>query len=203
MAVSIATIKSDINALLNFATTYTATPTSARASEQWIADNALTADGMVVEAIGANPANGRWNAFSTTASVAQGGALPSRIGTIGSVVIGGKAATEWPETEIEFDRGTGLTMLPARYAIVGNKLFHNQGASSATVEYFTYSRTSACQAPDEYYGQVLCGTAWLCSNIEGEDVASASHYAQLFQEMLAAIRAGQAPSPFVSHRQAA
>jgi hypothetical protein len=202
MAVLIATVESQINAIFNYATTYTATVSDPRAYSQFIADNALAIDGQVIEAICSNPLNSQRLAFITSATVAHAGALPARIGPIDSVLIAGVPAAEASLTEITWDRSTSLTYLQAKYAIFGNRLFHNQGATSATVYHCTYTRTSALQSPDEYGSVVVCGTASISGNVEGEDVASVNYYASQYQAMLQSIRAGQAPMPFRLERAA-
>lgn len=196
MAVVLATIASQVVAQMNLAATYTATPTDPRAYAQQVTDAVLAADGMVVEAILSNPSNGARAAFIASASVAHAGALPARIGPIDSVVIGGKGATLWSLQEIEYERTNALSLTyPPRFAIEGNTLFHNQGASTATVKYVSFTKTSACQSPDEYAAAVLCGALMLMFSIEGEADSTAGMYGNQFQAMLQAIRAGQAPPP--------
>lgn len=198
MAVTLATIASEVVAQMNLAVTYTATPTDPRAYAQMVTDAVLNADGMVVEAILSNPSNGQRAAFIASTTVAHAGALPARIGPIDSVVIGGKGAVVWPIDEIENERTNrlSLTSINPHFAVEGNTLFHNQGATAATVKYVAFTKSSACQSPDEYGAAVLCGALMLMFSVEGEADSTAGMYGQQFQAMLQAIRAGQAPAPF-------
>lgn len=202
MAVVLATIASEVVAQMNLAVTYTATVTDPRAYSQQVTDAVLNADGMVIEAILSNPSNGQRAAFIISTTVAHAGALPARIGPIDSVVIGGKGAVPWDISEIENERTNRLTLtsINPHFAIEGNVLFHNQGATAATVRYVSYAKSGACQSPDEYGGVVLCGALMLMFSIEGENDSTASMYGQQFQAMLQAIRNGQAPGAFTGQQ---
>lgn len=213
MSVSIATVEQLAIAELNAALTYTTVVTSPRFYTQQIADAALAADAMVCEAIMRNVRHPRRSAFYATQAVAHGATISAPSGDIASVqfvVTGGtrpgtRYANEWDAEEIEHEirNVNALTEVEPHFAIVNGIIYHNAAAilaingGSVVVNVIVpqFTKTSACQAPDEYLQAVLCITLGLLFPVEGENVEAGRHYWQQGQNILGEIATGQATIP--------
>jgi len=203
MAVSLTVASELVVAQLNLATTYTITPSDPRAYAAQIADAVLGADSDVVRAICNNPKHPRRAGFFTTqASVASGSQLTAHAGPVEGVTFA-VTATTWTGTrpgvlstqaQIDWDNlnARDKTLLQCRYYIDGDTIWHNRAglllgdasAVSVSVTYPAFTKSGACQAPDEYLMPVVHGALALLINLEGEDPTSAGLYGQMFQAEL-------------------
>lgn len=213
MAVSIATVESDAIAELNAALTYTTVVTSPRFYTPQIASAALSADALVCEAIMRNKRHPRRTLYYASQAVAHGALLSTPSGDIADVqfvVTGGtrpgtRFGTEWDPEEIEHEirNVNSDTEIEPHYAFVNGVVYHNGaaiqlingGSVTVNVRVPQFTRTSACQAPDEYQQAVLCGTLALLFPVEGENVDVARFYWTQFQTILGEIATGQTTVP--------
>ncbi len=208
MAVSLSVIASQVNQELNTAVTYSATPTDPRLYTTGLADAILDADGKYVAAHLRNRNDPRRVAFTTSQSaVAHGGTLNTHLGPIDSIqfVV---TATTWTGTrpgvpstltQIDFDNlnPRAKVLLPCRYKIEGDVLYHNRtgllagdaSAVSVNATFNTYTKTSACQAPDEDQAGIVYETCALLFGIEGDDTQAAQLYAEMSEKELTRIAA--------------
>lgn len=215
MAVSISTVESLVIQELNANSSYTTSSSDPRFYTAGIADAALSADGLIIEAICRNLQHSRRAQFYVTQTgTTHGGTIGNALGpidTVQFVVTGGtapgnRAAKPWDDEEIqnEIANPLALTKIAPHYAIEGRVVYHNGstiatnsggGTVSVNVTYPAYSRTSACQAPDEYVYAVTCGTLALLFPVEGENVTAGHFYWAQFQIMLNQISTGEATIP--------
>lgn len=216
MSVVLGTIASQAIAILNAATSYTSTASDPRFYTQQISDTVLSIDSQVCEAINRNRDHPRRTLFYITQSgVASGGTIANTAGEIDTVVFvvsGGsyaasRAGIEWDKEELlrENDNALGLTAAfrDAHYAMDGRVLYHNGvalasctgGSVSVNVTFPQFSRTAACQAPDEYYDVVLAGSVAQLAMVEGENVAMAQAWWAQFQALLGNIAVGETTVP--------
>ncbi len=215
MAVSISTIESLTVQELNANTTYSSSSSDPRFYTAGIADAALSADGMVVEAICRNLQHSRRAQFYTTQTGAtHGGTIGNAIGPVDTIQFvvscgtapGNRPSEMWPKGEVQAEvrNVLSLTRIDPHYALDGRVIYHNGatiasnsggGTVSVNLTYPSYTRTSACQSPDEYAMAVACGTLGFLFSIEGENTTVAQFYWQQFQVMLNQISIGQSTIP--------
>jgi hypothetical protein len=208
MAVSLTVASSLVVAELNANTSYAATVTDPRFYNSQISDAVLAADADVVRAICNNPKHPRRQGFITTQSgVSHGAQLTAHAGPVEGVQFA-ITATTWtgtrpgslaPREAIDFDNlnPRAKTLLPCRYFIDGDTIFHNKtgllagdaSAVSVNVAYPAFTKTSACQSPDEMLLPVVHGALAILMNVEGEDSTSAQLYATLFAKEIEQIGA--------------
>ena len=220
MAVSLATITNLAIAVLTPGASY-GTLGDARFFSQEFTETILSVDGNIVKLILGNPFHGRRSSASylnTIFGFVSGTQLPSRIGPIESVqfaITGGQyggqtlVAREYPPeakdwiTQDNQNPGPLVTLKP-KYCLEGVTLYHNAAgilkspsttAVSVNVSYANYTRTTACQAPDEYFDAVLAGTLAMLFDVEGENAGSAQRFGQMYQLMELAITTGQPTIP--------
>ncbi len=206
MAVSLSVICTDCVLLLNAGSpgAYSATVIDPRWATQEVVDAVLHADGLVCAAIFDNKNHPRNALFYTTQTgLAHGGTIGSLsdpiVGPVASVkfvVTGGTApgnrpGVRWDPAEIqeEIFNALGLDYNP-HYDLDGQVIWHNgsavaaqSGGGSVSVDcvFPEFTRTSSCQAPDEYAGLVLAGAMMILVPVEGENVAAANHWLQIFE----------------------
>ena len=220
MAVSLATITNLAIAVLTPGAAY-GTLGDARFFSQQFTDTILTVDGNIVKLILGNPSHGRRSTaqyVNTISGFLSGAQLPPRIGPIESVqfaISGGEyggqtlIAKEYPPEAKDWinqdnqNPGPLITIKP-KYCLEGVTLYHNAVALlkspgttgvSVNVSYTSYTRTTACQAPDEYFDAVLAGTLAMLFDVEGENAGSAQRFGQMYQLMELAITTGQPTIP--------
>lgn len=204
MAASFSTVASLVNAELNFAATYSSTPSDSRVYTQQIKDLINSTDGMVVEAICSNPTHPRRSGFLTSSTVAHAAAIPTHVGPIEAVIVDGAPAEWWDRGEIVNDISNvlSLTTIPKRYAIDGSNRFYHNG-TTATVHYATYTRSAAdppvLQSPDEYTELIVVGACRILATVEGEDPQAAAYWNQLWESGMSAIRESRAPLDFIPY----
>ena len=210
MSVSLTIISTDVVLGLNAGSGYSATVTDPRWTTQQIVDAVLNSDGMVVAACTEDPNNPYASGYYTTTSgVANGGIIGASSGPLVSVqfvLTGGSApsvrpAILWDLAEIteEIQNPLSLNFDP-HFQLHGRVLYHN-GASIAAVESATvsvnvinisYSRSSACQAPDNLAWLVFVGAMAQLVPVEGENTGAAGYWGSLFFQGLEAVRKGKA-----------
>lgn len=215
MAVSLATISTDCVLLLNAGSpgAYSATVLDPRWNTTEVVDAVLMADGAVIAAILKNSNNPRASSYHTTQSgLAHGGTISqpaSLIINVTFVITGGTApgnrpGVEWDSSEIQWEvahaysNPLGLDF-DCHYHINQEFIFHNGaviaarsggGTVSVNVTYGSFTKTSACQAADEYAWAVLCGAMSFLTMAEGENVAAEGSWIQLFEWSLTSIASG-------------
>lgn len=219
MAITLATMRSEVYGSLNAANTYGSLDDNQRWTQGEVDDAILNADAEVIRAICDNPTHGARRTFLTSSNVAHGGQIPAHLGPIDSVIFtitgGAYAGTrvgDFQRKGIEEDNRNplSLTLIPPRYFIEGDILYHNAtglvsaGASAVTVAvyYCTYSRTAACQAPDEMYHAVKAGAMSTLVNKEGRYPDAQGVWGGQFAAMLQSIRAGAMSIPAMSEAAA-
>jgi hypothetical protein len=199
MAAQLSRVQPQVNAALNVADSYTATPDSgSRLYAQQVIDSGLDIDGQIIAVGLGNPTWSHRVEFQGSASVAHLANLPAHTGPIDAVLVGGKVATPAPLDQIESERdlvAQGITTVTPHYNADGTVLAHN-GSSNATVKYCIYTRGSVLQAPDEYEPTIIRGVLSIVGSPEGEDPALQQAYAQQYHADLQMIATGQMPPPF-------
>lgn len=207
MAIVLATARSEVYGSLNAATVFGTLDDTERWTQEEVDAAILNADGDVIRAICDNPMHGARRVFLTSSNVAHAGQIPAHLGPIDSVVFtitggayAGTRAGEFQRNGIEEDNlnPLGLTRIPPRYYIEGDILYHNAtgliaaGASVVTVAvyYCAYTRSGACQAPDEFYDAVKAGAMRALVNKEGVYAEAQSVWGNMYAAMLQAIRSG-------------
>ena len=161
----------------------------------------LAADALVVAGILWTPGNGRRIAFEAASSTAHGALIATHVGPIGAVTFaitgglyaGTRSGKLVTKEEVERDNlnPAGLKTMPPKYALEGDRLFHNGaglilgGASAVTVsvDICTFTLTTACQSPDEAYDAVFHGAMFILGK-NGHHGAAAGGYRQAFQQDL-------------------
>jgi hypothetical protein len=212
MAVSLAVVTTDCVIGLNAGSGYSATVTDPRWTTQQIVDQVLAADGMVVAACIEGQDNPYASGYySTISGVANGATISSSLGPLVSVqfvLTGGSAPSVrpgvlWDKAEIIAELAFPSLKYDPHFNTDGRVIYHN-GAAIATYETatvsvnvitITYTRTSACQAPDTLQWLVFVGAMALLVPVEGENVSAASYWGQLFLQGIEAVRRGQALPP--------
>lgn len=206
MAVVLATVRSEVYGSLNAATAFGSNDDPERWTQEEIDAAILNADGDIIRAICDNPMHGARRAFLTSSNVLHGGQIPAHLGPIDSVIFtvtgglyAGTRDAEFNRIAIEEDNRnpSGLTSIPPRYYVEGDILYHNGagliagGASAVTVAvyYCIYARTSACQAPDEFFDVEKVGAMSKLVNKEGVYADAQSVWGGMYAAMLADIRA--------------
>lgn len=211
MAVSLAVISTDCALLLNAgsAGSYSATITDPRWATQEVVDAVLMADAAVCAAIFKNKENPRAALYYTTQSgLAHGGTIGQSAGPVASVtfVVGAanRPGVEWEKAEIQHEITNTLSLdYDCHYYIDGKIIWHNgaaiaayaSAAVSVNLTYPAFTKTSACQAPDEYAWIVLCGAMSFLSMPEGENVAADSVWVQQFAMGIKMIITGTGAAP--------
>lgn len=196
MAVSFATVASRVNAMLNAAATYTATPSDARFYTQQIKDAVNSADALVCNLILCNPTHPKRRGFLTSSTVANAAQIPARIGPIESVIIDGISARLRDKSEIARERTNALSLTTYRkgYWIDGSDLFFHNG-TTATVWYCTFTKSTAdppvLQAPEEEEDAVFEAAMVNLCNPEGEDAEMLALHKALWEGHAARISAPQ------------
>lgn len=226
MAVPLATVAIDVVLGLNAGNpgAYSATVLDPRWNTSQVVDAILTSDAAVVAATMKNKDSARAALYYTTqAGLAHGGTIGLTAGPIASVVFvvtggtapGSRPGTEWEPAEIqrEIVNALGLDYDP-HYDIDGRVIYHNGtaiaaqsggGSVSVNITYPAFSRTSACQAAEEFQWAVFCGAMALLVPVEGENVGAMGSWAQLFEVALQGIMSGDITQAreAVAQRQAA
>ena len=164
-------------------------------------ESILSADAMVISGLLWTPGNGHRRAFEAASSTAHGALIADHVGPIGAVTFaitgglyaGTRSAKLVSKEEVERDNlnPAALTTIPPKYAIEGDRLFHNAagmvlgGASSITVsvDICTFTLTTACQSPDEAYDAVFHGAMFILAK-NGHHNDAAGTYRQAFQQDL-------------------
>jgi len=216
MAVSLATVATDCVLTLNAGSpgVYSSTVLDSRWSTQEVVDAVLAADAAVVAATMSNHDNPRAALYYTTqAGLAHGGTIGLTAGSIASVVFvvtggtapGNRPGTEWEPAEIQREIFNALGLdYDCHHHIDGRVIFHNGaaiaaqsggGSVSVNITYPAYTKTSACQAADEYQWIVFCGAMAMLSPVEGENVPAMGSWAQLYEHGLGAIMSGAGHVP--------
>lgn len=220
MAVSLAVIQADVAGLLNAGTpgSYSTVISNPMWTTQQVVDIILSADGRTVDAYIKNPTNARAQLYYTTQTgLAHGGTILNSAGPIIAVqftITGGTAPGVRPSQDMSYQgwdlaeiqneivNPLGLTLIEPHHIIQGRKIWHNGatiaansggGSVSVDVTFPAYTRTSACQAPDEAYWTVLCGAMAGLIPFEGENMSAFGGWSGLFEKGLAAAEAGEAP----------
>lgn len=202
MAVAdITRIQKKFNAICDLSDSYTATPDAgSRAYAQQIIDLAIDIDAELIMLGLSNPLWAHRVEFQASTTVAHGGNIPSHIGAIDAILIGGEPASPVPLDQITSERQLvtqGITVDP-HYNLDGTVLSHN-GASAATVKSCTFTRsTSVLQIPDVYEPAILRGLLSLASSPEGEAVDMQGEFRQQYAMDKQMISNGQLPPPFQS-----
>lgn len=168
----------------------------------------LSSDAIVCSGLIHTPGNGQRRAFETASSQPHGALIAVHTGPIGAVTFtitgglyGGTCGAQLvSKQEVEQDNlnPQGLASIPPKYAIEGDRLYHNGealvkgGASSVsvTVDICSFTMTSACQSPDEGEQAVFDGAMTIVHK-NGHHADSANTYRQAFQADL--ILLGVAP----------
>ena len=169
-----------------------------RRSESEISDAILARDLIVCMTIAQTEGHGRRVDFKASPStLSHLDALPSHLGPLISVVIGGKLATPWDEHEIEAERADVLG-LPAvtdpHYCVRDGFIAHN-GTSTATVNFATVTLTASPQAPAECLSTVVRGAVAEILAKDGNKTGAAQFYEQSFQRDLELIKQGHVAMP--------
>lgn len=210
MAVSLSIISTDCVLGLNAGSGYSATVTDPRWTTQQVVDAVLNADGMVIAACIEDANNAYASGYYTTLSgLANGATISATLGPIVSVqftLTGGLAPSVrpgilWDAGEIihEIYYASNLTNplnYEPRHQLQGRVIYHN-GAAIAAVESATvsvsvvtinYTRSSACQAPDNFAWLVFAGAMAQLVNVEGEATGAATFWADIFYKGLEMIQ---------------
>lgn len=207
MAVSFSTVASRVNAALNAAATYTATPSDARYYSQQIKDAVNSADALVVNLICMNPTHAKRRGFLTSSTVANAAQIPAHIGPIESVVLDGVSARLGDKSEIAIERTNTLTLnsLRKKYWIDGSDLFFHNG-TTATVYYATFTKSTAdppvLQSPEEEEDAVFTAAMSLLVSPEGEDPEMAAFYLNAWQAHAQRISAPQMTTDWIYMQRA-
>lgn len=161
-------------------------------------ESILAADAMVISGLLWTPGNGHRRTFEAASTTAHGALIADHVGPIGAVTFaitggiyaGTRAAKLVTKEEIERDNlnPAALKTIPPKYAIEGDRLFHNAagmvlgGASAITVsvDICTFTLTTSCQAPDECYNAVFHGAMFILAK-NGHHNDAAGTYRQAFQ----------------------
>jgi hypothetical protein len=130
--------------------------------ERWpvgeISDACLDADGTVASWFLQKAGDGRRVPFLQTATVANGGTIPSHVGEIEAILLNGQMPIRSDPITILRDRanifGASVKYVPKVY-LWGSTIIHNYLGGGATVIYADYTRTGACQSPSEYSAPVI------------------------------------------------
>lgn len=210
MPASLSIIATDVVLGLNAGSGYSSVVTDPRWSTQQIVDAVLHSDGLVVAACIEDPNNPYASGYYTTLSgIAHGGIINASFGgivTVQFVLTGGGAPSVrpgimWDLADIIFEiRNTLALRFDPHFQLHGRVLYHN-GASIAAYESavvsvnvitLTYSRSSACQAPDILSWLVFVGAMALLVPVEGENTGAAGYWGELFFKGLEAISKGKA-----------
>lgn len=171
-------------------------------TERWsvpeISDACLDADAQICKTFLQKSADGRRVPFLATAVVANYGNVPSRVGEIDSILVGGLSPIRSDPITIQRDlsnvRGFPNGTYVPKFWMFGDQLVHNGahfGVAGATVTYADFTKTSACQAPSEYAAAVIAiATAALMAKA-GNHADSSEFYMKLGMSYLADIARGE------------
>lgn len=213
MSVNLATVSTDVVLGLNAGSGYSANVTDLRWTTQQIVDAVLNSDGMVVAACIDDKNNPYASGYYTTISgVSNGSNVTASLGPMVSVqfvLTGGtppsvRPGILWDLAEIieEIQNPNGLNFDP-HFQLQGRVMFHN-GASiaaseaaivSVNVVVINYTRSSACQAPDDFTWLVFVGAMAQLVPVEGENVGAAGYWGQMFFSGLEAIKGNKNIQP--------
>jgi hypothetical protein len=186
-----------VNAILNVADSYTATPDAgSRLYATQLTDTALDIDGEIIKAGLGNPTWAHRIDFQQSTTVAHAGNIPAHIGAIDAILIGGEPAAPAPLDQITSERqlvSQSITVTP-HFNLDGTVLSHN-GTSSAVVKSCIYTRTSALQCHEVYEPAIIRGVLAQLASPEGEDIELQAQFARLYQVDLQMIGEGQIPPP--------
>lgn len=211
MSVSLSRVAIDVVLELNAGTpgAYSSTVTDPRWNTTQIVDAILTADGMAVQATIRNSQNARASLYtSTQIGLTTGAQITNSAGplfVVEFVVTGGsfpgrRPAIPWDLAEIQHEIENTLALsYDPHYTIQNRKIFHNASAiatsESATISvdasFPAYTRSSACQAADEYEFIVYCGAMSMLVSPEGENAGVMGGWAQIFNTGLQMIAVGE------------
>lgn len=216
MAVSLATVSTDCVLALNAGSpgAYSATALDPRWNTSQIVDAVLAADAAVVAATIRNHENARAALYYTVQTgLAHGGTIGQTGGPIASVTFvvtggtkpGSRPGIEWEPAEIQREIFNVLGLdYDCHHHIDGRIIFHNGaaiaaqsggGSVSINIAYPAFTKTTACQAADEYQWIVFCGAMAMLVPAEGENVAPMGSWAQLYEHGLASIAMGEGNAP--------
>lgn len=161
---------------------------------QEITDAALDADAEVCLTFLQKAGNGRRAPFLQPVTVANGALIPTHIGEIDSILLGGQMPVRSDPVTIARDRanffGSSVKYVPKIY-IWGDTLWHNYTLGGATVTLADFTRTGACQSPSECSAAVICIATGNIIAKNGNHVDAAQLYHSLGLSYLGPIARGE------------
>lgn len=194
--------KNFVTSILNASTTYGTNDDIERHPAGEITDAIRLADNQIAGLILATPNHPQRAKYLSdtvpTAINVSGGLIPKHIGPVGSVWVGGKAATRLKRGEIQqlIDNPLGLKTISAYYDIVGERLYFVGGPSALIDICILPDNGATLNTPSEYFnGVVALALAYLFGK-EGAEMDAAAHFKALADTCMELIKmnANQLPA---------